>query len=474
MSKLLSDVAIAQDRARSCRVLVTMCLGVFIAQLDTSLVNLAIKPIGADLAADVSRLQWVVDAYNLAYASFLLTGGALGDLHGRRRVFALGVATFTIGSVVCGFAPNGTILIAGRAVTGLGAALMLPTSLAILAATYPDPKERVRAIGIWASCNGVALAIGPTAGGLLVDSAGWRSIFLLIVPVGIWAFAMALKAVPESAQPEGRRLDLPGQALAILALGGLAFAVIEGAHRGWNAVPTMVSIGICVVSAVLFVRIESRTEGALVPLELFRRPAFSAAMVVAALMTFGMYAMLFLVPLYLQAVRGATAFVAGLELLPLSLTFVLVSSHSGGLVARFGPRAVMTAGMALMGAGLLILAGLSGDTSLLTVEAALLVIGGGLGLNAGPVMAVAVASVPPARSGTASGLGNTARMIGATLGVAVLGAVFAVHAGQDMGAADRIVEGLRAAFLVGSAGELTGALVALAFIRRSALRTEPA
>src|SRR5215475_2935786 len=188
-------------------VLITTSLGVLIAQIDTSVVNLAVKHIGADLHAGLTSLQWVVDIYNLAYASLLLTAGTLADLYGRRRIFALGIALFTLGSLVCGLAPNTQTLIAGRAVAGIGAALEIPTSLAILTVAFRDTRERTWALGIWASCNGLAFIIGPTLGGILVDIAGWRSIFLLIIPVSVLALTLAFTSVPESRDPAGRRLD---------------------------------------------------------------------------------------------------------------------------------------------------------------------------------------------------------------------------------------------------------------------------
>jgi MFS transporter, DHA2 family, methylenomycin A resistance protein len=191
-------------------ILLTMSLGVLIAQIDTSVVNLAVKEIGASLGAEVTALQWVVDAYNLSYASLLLTAGTLADLYGRRRIFALGVALFALGSLVCGLAPNASVLVAGRAVAGLGAALEIPTSLAILAVAYTDSNERTRALGVWASCNGLAFIIGPTLGGMLVESVGWRSIFLLIIPICVLALVLTATWVPESKDPKDRSLDAPG------------------------------------------------------------------------------------------------------------------------------------------------------------------------------------------------------------------------------------------------------------------------
>jgi MFS transporter, DHA2 family, methylenomycin A resistance protein len=448
-------------------ILVTMCLGVFVAQLDSQVVNLAIKHIGSDLDSSISQLQWVIDSYNLFYATLLLTGGTLGDLYGRVRIFVIGIGLIVGGSIICAAAPSGAVLIAGRALTGVGAALEVPTSLAILTVTYGDAKRRAHAIGIWAGCNGLALAVGPTIGGLLVDAAGWRSIFVLVIPVCAVTMALAIKRVPESRDPKDRALDPAGQALAIVALGTLAFVTIEGPHWGFASPAILALATVCVVSSALFLVCERGKAGALVPLEFFRISDFNAALAAAGTMTFGMYALLFLTPLYLQTLGGASAFNVGLELLPMSLTFVVVSHYSGALAKRFGPRVLMTSGLAAMGAGLLLLAFVSATPNLALIEAALLIIGVGLGLNTGPVNAVAVASLPPARSGTASGLVNTARMVGATLGIAVLGALFAVHAGES--SPEAMVTGLRLAYLGGAAVEFAGALIAFAFIRADSM-----
>jgi DHA2 family methylenomycin A resistance protein-like MFS transporter len=393
----------------------------------------------------------------------LLTGGTLGDLYGRVRIFAIGIGLIVLGSIVCAVATNATVLIGGRALTGIGSALEVPTSLAILTVTYTDAKQRAKAIGIWAGCNGLALAVGPTVGGLLVDAAGWRSIFVLVVPVSAAAMALAIKSVPESSDPKGRRLDPAGQTFAIAALASLSFVTIEGPHWGFTSPTILVLAAVFVVASALFVYGARGRNDALVPLDVFGQREFSAALAIAGMMTFGMYAMLFLTPLYLQSLGGASAFAVGLELLPLSVTFVIVSHYSGALAKRFGARAMMTAGMGAMGAGLLLLTLVSPTPAMTLITVALFVIGAGLGLNTGPVNAVAVASLPPARSGTASGLINTARMIGATLGIAVLGAAFAVQsAGQT---AEAMVSGLRVAYLGGALVELAGALIAITFIR---------
>jgi EmrB/QacA subfamily drug resistance transporter len=441
-------------------VLFTTCLGVFIAQLDTSVVNLALKHVSSDLGSNVSQLQWIIDAYNLAFASFLLTGGILGDVVGRRRVFITGNVLFALGSLACGFAPDNATLIAGRALSGLGAALELPVSLAIASQTFPDPAERARAIGIWASCNGLAWLVGPATGGLIVDHVGWRGIFLVTVPFAALACMLALKAIAAGRGGERRTIDVPGQVLAVIALATFAFAFIEGSRWGWSTAPVVGSLVAAVLAIAGFVVVELKSRAPLLPVDLFHQSQFSTACLVAVCMTFGMYATLFLVPLYLQVGRGASAFVAGLEMMPMPLALVLVAQASGTLTARFGARWLMTVGMASMGAGQLLLAFISADTSLIYVEAAFLIIGVGLGLNGGTVLTVAVSAAPNDQAGVASGIVNTARIVGATLGVAVLGALFASHAGQNPATASAIAGGLWPAMIGGAIVEFAGALAA--------------
>jgi predicted MFS family arabinose efflux permease len=263
-----------------------------------------------------------------------------------------------------------------------------------------------------------------------------------------------------------------GQLLAILTLGALAFFTIEGPHSGFTSPAILATGALCIVAGILFAAVERDKQGALVPLDIFRIRPLSATLVCAGTMTFGMYALLFLTPLYLQQLGGASAFKVGLELLPMSLMFVAVSHYSGALARRFGPRVLMTAGMTAMGSGLMLLTLVGTAPNLILIQAALIVIGAGLGLNTGPVNAVAVASLPPARSGTASGLINTARMIGATLGIAVLGALYAVHAGES--SPDAVLSGLRLAYLGGAIVEFAGALTALAFIRADSMEQRKA
>ncbi|MHB1897696.1 MAG: MFS transporter, partial [Metallibacterium sp.] len=383
-------------------ILFILCLAVLIAQVDTSVVNLAVHAIGVGLHAPLPALQWVVDAYNLSYAALLMTGGALADLLGRRRVLQAGAAVFVLGSLLAGLAPTIALLIAGRALAGVGAALLLPASLALIRVIWADPHERAHAIGIWAGTNGAALAIGPTLGGWLIQTVGWRSVFLLIVPIGLAVLLWAPRAIPESRDAQGRRVDLPGQLFGGLLLAALAVAAIVQRFM-------LPAVGVALLAALLFVCAERRAgAGAMIPLPLLRNARLAVANGVAMAMTFGMYGVLFLLPLVWQRGGVLDASNAGLALLPMSLAFVALSHRSGPWSTRFGARRLMVGGMALIGAGIAVLATTHAGQRLWLAEAGMVLTGVGMALNTGPVLATAVAAVEPARAGTASAMVNTA------------------------------------------------------------------
>lgn len=453
-------------------ILATMCLATFIAILDTSLINLGLHSIQADLHSSMTTLQWVVDLYNLAYAVLILTGGTLGDLFGRRRIFIIGMLTFAAGSLICALAPGAAVLIAGRGIAGVGAALELPAALAILNVTYPDSQRRARAIALWGGMNGLAMAIGPTAGGLLVDSFGWRSLFYVILPFAAATVALAVGYLKESADPQGRHLDLPGQLLAILALGTLSLGFIEGSGWGWHSPAIMSCFAGSVIGLTAFLAVEHWSLRPLLPLSIFRSAAFSAAVADAALMTFGMYGLLFVLPLYFQVIRRDSAVMAGIALLPMSVTFFLVSPAAGRMATKVGPQALISCGMALTGTGMLLLSSSIIHSGYSLVGLALFAVGLGLGLITGPIATAAMANAPAARSGLSSGLVNVGRMVGATLGVAALGMLFGGRveaAAQDV---PRFMEDMHSAFLVEGAAEFAGAGIALICFRRDSLATD--
>jgi EmrB/QacA subfamily drug resistance transporter len=424
--------------------LTTMCLAVLVAQVDTAVVNLAARPIGHSFGAGVSALQWVVDSYNLAYAILLLTGGVLADLYGRRLIFMTGAAIFSASSLLCAFAPSVAVLIGGRALAGAGAAFLLPASLAIIRVVWHDPDERGRALGIWAACNGVALAIGPSLGGILVNAFGWRSIFIVVVPISVAALVLAAISVPESSDPQGRRFDVVAQILGAVALGGMALGAIQFHETPILAASALVAAAVAVP---LFVRVEAKQgEAALIPLDIFKARALRAAIASATGMTFGMYGVLFLVPLAWQSTGRLTATQAGLALLPMALVFLLVSPFSGRLVQAFGFRRVIAVGLSIVACGILVIGFSAESTTIVAAEFGLALTGLGMGLVTGPIMGQAVGAVPAPRSGTASSIINVARMTGVTLGVAILGAVYA---GAGGGA-----HGLRVAMLAAAVVQL--------------------
>ena len=439
-------------------VLLAMCLGIMIAQVDTSVINLAVQPIGSAFHASVTALQWVVDSYNFVYAVLLLSGGLVADLYGRRLGFMLGAAVMTGASLLCAFAPGIGTLIAGRALTGVGAALLLPASLAIIRVVWPEPAARGRVLGIWASCNGLAFVVGPSLGGILIEHFGWNSVFFLIVPLGAAACALAAMTVPESADPHGRHFDLRGQLLGAATLGGIAFAAIAGRDGG---VAWAYALGVAAVALILFLVAEHRAgAGALVSLDLFRNAAFTGATLTTGSMTFGIYGLIFLLPMSWQRSGLMSAAEAGLALIPAALVFFLISPRSGHLAQRFGNCALSAGGIALSGCGLLLLAASEAGTPVLLAEIGLTFAGLGMGLCTGPLLSVAVGAVPAARSGTAAALVNVARMTGATLGVALLGTLFAIwHDGAI---------GFRAAMFTGGIAQLLGAATAWLTIRRTA------
>jgi MFS transporter, DHA2 family, methylenomycin A resistance protein len=435
--------------------LFTLCLGVLVAQVDTSVVNLAVQPIGSAFAASVTSLQWVLDAYNLTYATLLLTGGLVADLYGRRLAFQIGAATLTVASLGCACAPSVGFLVAARAAAGLGAALLVPASLSIVRVVWTDQAERRRALGIWASCNGLAFVIGPTLGGFCIAWFGWPSVFLLAVPLALAALVLAGIAVPESSDRADRHEDFPGQILCAIVLGGLVYAGIVGHYAGGSSIIALV---LSIVALPAFLLVEHRAKAAaLVPLDLFRKRPFCGAVTATASMTFGIYGVIFLVPLVWQSSGFLTPQTAGLALTPSALLFFLIAPRSGHMAQHVGVRVMIAGGTALIACGLLVLAATQAGRPLMVAQIGLILAGIGMGLNTGPLMSVAVDAVSAARSGTASALINVARMTGATLGVAFLGSAFALWHGDT--------EGLRAAMLAGAAVQFCGALVAWLTIR---------
>jgi MFS transporter, DHA2 family, methylenomycin A resistance protein len=399
-----------------------MCVAYFLVLLDVTIVNVALPQIGDRLGAGVSDLQWVVDGYALAFAALLLAGGTIGDLRGHKRVVLSGLVVFAIASAGCGLAPDITALIIARVAQGVGAALALPGTLAIITRAFPKPAEQARAIGIWAGVGSVALPAGPLLGGALVSGVGWRAVFFLNVPIVAGAGLLAVRVVHESRAEEPRRLDWAGVLLGALALGATTFAVIEAGHSGLGAVVVIAGLlGVAALMALLGV--ERRATDPMLPLGLFSRPAFSSANGVAAAMNLGSLGLLFLLTQYLQTVEHHTALVAGVSLLPLFSPLAILAPLAGRLTARVGPKPPMVAGLLLGAVGVALLARLHTDSAYLDLLPATLAWGIGLGLLTPAVVAAAVAAVESDRAGLASGVNNTARQAGGAIGIAAFGAI---------------------------------------------------
>jgi len=391
--------------------------------MDVTIVNVALPAIQHDLHASLSGLQWIVDAYTLVVASFLMLSGSMSDRFGRRRVFQIGLMLFSAGSLLCSLAHSVAALVAYRAIQGLGASMLNPVALSIIANTFPEPKERARAVGVWGAVAGISLALGPLIGGALTQTVGWRSIFWINLPVGIAAVALAARFVPESKAPRARAFDPVGQGLVLAGLASLTYAVIEGAHRGWRSPLISASLGIFVCALVGFLLYEPRRKEPLVDLRFFRSVPFSSATVLALLAFSSFAGFLFLNTLYLQQVRGFSAFRTGLCTLPLAIAMMFCAPLSGRLVGSHGTRLpLLLAGLGFL-LSTLILTRLSGSTPIVLLLVAYGLFGVGLGMVNPAITNNAVAGMPLTQAGVAAAIASTSRQVGAALGVAIAGTI---------------------------------------------------
>jgi MFS transporter, DHA2 family, methylenomycin A resistance protein len=425
-------------------VLVVMCVGYFLVLLDVTVVNVGLPRIGADLHAGVSGLQWVVDGYALALASLMLAGGTIGDFRGHKRVVLVGLVVFGLGSLACGLAPGVGALVAARAVQGVGAALLLPGTLAIISHAFPRRAEQARAIGVWAGVGSLALPAGPLLGGLLISGFGWRAIFLVNVPIVVVALVAATRTVRESTDPHGHPLDARGVMLGMLVLLATTFAFIEAGRLGARSPWVIAAAVAAVLLAGLFTLAErQRQAAAMLPLELFRRPAFAVANGTAGTMNLGTLGALFVLTLYLQSVLRYSPLTAGLAVIPLFAPLAIVAPLAGRLTSRIGPRLPISAGLVVAGAGLALLAAAGAHSGYLVLLPAFLLWGVGLGILTPAVVAAAIAAVPGDRAGLASAINNTARQAGGAIGIAIAGAIAGQPADQH-----RFLSGFHAVALV--------------------------
>ena len=447
------------------RVLATVSVAFVVTQLDVTIVNIALPNIGSQLHAPVSVLQWIVDAYTLAFAVLMLSAGVLGDRFGARRLFAVGLALFAVSSLACGLAPNPAALVAARAAQGISAAAMLPNSLALLNRTCShDPHLRARAVGLWTASGAISIAAGPVLGGILIAAWGWRSIFLVNVPLCLIGLVATFSWIPrrddDAARTRGHRpvgIDLPGQSIAIVALTAFTGAVIEMRPLGIGHPLIVGALAASVLAALAFLAVEAKSQAPMVPLALWRDRTFSAAVVFGICVNMAYYGTVFVLSLFLQRVRGETALQAGLAFLPLTGGFLVSNVASGWVVARYGPRRPMMIGAVIGALGYALLHFARANTPLAAMLLPFLLIPAGMGL-AVPAMTTAVlASVEHKRAGTASALLNTARQAGGAVGVAAFGALASGAGAASVVAGMQISAAIAAALLI--AGLLLATLV---------------
>jgi EmrB/QacA subfamily drug resistance transporter len=406
---------------RGWAVIIATVLGSGIAFLDSTIVNVALPAIERDLGGGLQGLQWTVDAYLLTLGAFLLLGGSLGDLYGRRRLFVYGLASFAAASALCGIAPNIGALIAARAIQGLGAAMLVPGSLAIIQATF-HPEDRARAIGAWSGLAGVTTALGPFVGGYLVDSVSWRLVFFINLPLAAVAIWLATTHVPETRDESASRTpDVPGALTAAMALAGFIYALIEGRTRGWTSGVILASIGVGFIALISFFLIQSRSRHPMLPLGIFRSRQFSGANATTLVVYGALTGAFVLIVLELQRYLGYSALEAGASLLPITVLLLILSAKAGTLAQRVGPRLPMTFGPLLAGVGLLLFTRIAPGAHYLTSTLpAAVVFGLGMSLTVAPLTAAVLAAVESRHAGVASGVNNAVARIAGLLMVAVL------------------------------------------------------
>ena len=448
------------------RVLVAVCIGYFMAVLDSTVVNVALPDMARSFGAGVAGMQWVVDGYALLFASLLLTAGALGDRLGNRGTFVAGLALFTLASGLCGIAPNLATLVACRALQGVGAAVQVPASLALLRHHYHDPAERAQAIGIWAAATGVAVAAGPVVGGILTHAWSWRSVFLVNLPVGVLGSWLTLRHVPPVPPHDAGPLDLKAQALGITALGGLTFGLIQAGVWGWGAAPVVLALAVAAVAGVLFYLGERRATHPMLPPALFRDATFSAASAVGAILSFGFYGELFLMSLFFQQVQHRSPLAAGLALLPQTAVISLMNFVSGQVTARRGARLPMALGLATGGAGLLGLALVGARASLVSVVGPMLAVGVGASLAMPAMTHAAIDHTPKERAGIGSAVLNASRQVGGVVGIALLGALISSHASRGVATA-HFMTGLHRGLALAGLLFLAGSGLSWGFVERA-------
>lgn len=414
------------SRRRRLGILAICCTSVFVVFIDNTIVNVALPSIGHDFHTSVAGLKWVVDGYTLVIASLLMLSGSMADRLGRRRVFMTGLTLFVLGSLACSLAPSLGYLVFFRMLQGIGGSMLNPVAMSIIRNTFEDDRERARAIGLWSAVVGIALAMGPIMGGLLVHSVGWPSVFWVNIPIGGIGIALSAAYIPESRAPKPRRLDPVGQFIVTTILASTTYAFIEGPGRGWTSAGILTLFCVAVVGLVALIPYELHRYEALIELRFFKSIPFSGATLIAIAAYFAFAGFFFLNTLYLQDVRGLSALGAGVDTLPMAGVMALFASLSGRVVARFGARPSLVVAGVTMGFSSFMLTTLSPTTSFTRLFVAYVIFGIGFGMVNAPITNTAVSGMPASQAGVASAVASTSRQIGQVLGVGVVGSALAV------------------------------------------------
>jgi EmrB/QacA subfamily drug resistance transporter len=461
------------DENRKWWTLAAVAFGLFMIMLDNTVVNVALPSIQRSLGLKISELEWVVTGYALTFGAFMLTGGKLADLLGRRRMFVVGLVVFTVSSLACGLAGSAGVLIAARVIQGLGAALMNPATLSIITVTFP-PRQRGTAIGIWAGISALALAIGPLVGGLLTERISWGWIFFINVPIGVLGILAAFMFIDESRDmSHEQRPDVPGLVTSAVGLFALSYALIEANNYGWTSTRIIVSFVIAVVALVGFVLLEMHQRLPMLELSLFRNSVFSGANAVMLLVGLAMFGVFFYVSLYVQQVLGYSPIQAGASFLPWTVLIIVLAPQAGRLVDRIGPRGLVTAGMLILASSLFWFSRMGGSETFWSLLPGMLLGGVGMSATMAPVTATAMGSVRPDKAGVGSAVLNSMRQVGGSLGIAIMGAIVAASAstasnGTVAGTARQVgpfLDGFHHALEVAAAIAVAGGLLAFATLR---------
>jgi EmrB/QacA subfamily drug resistance transporter len=449
--------------------LLAVSLATFMTYLDNNIVNVAIPAIQRDLHLSTAGLEWVASGYILVFASLLLAGGRLGDIFGRRRLFLIGLGIFTGASLAAGLAGSVDVLIASRAVQGLGASLVTPTTLALISATYPDPRERTRAVGVWSAVGALALALGPLLGGLISQHLSWGWIFFINVPFGLATMALALRAVAADVRPERRaRIDAPGLVLSAGGLFALTYALIEGHGKGWTSALILGCFAAAALAGLAFVIVERRAAEPMVDVALFAERVFTGGILAVVMWGFGLFGIYFFTSIYLQNVLGFSATVAGAAFVPMALLMAVGAIVSQRVSAAIGAHRSVALSMALMAGGMASMTLIGRDASYLALMPSFAVIGIGGGLSV-PLTDLVLGAMPPARAGVASGIFNAAREVSGLLGITVIGAILTARQSASLQAGhaplDAFLSGYRTGLLVAAALVAAGGVAAFLGLR---------